>query len=57
MALDKIKIGARIRKIRDEEYEETREKFSERIGITPNYVAKIERGEGMISINLLDTWC
>lgn len=57
MALDKIKIGARIRKIRDEEYEETREKFSERIGITPNYIAKIERGEGMISINLLDTLC
>ena len=57
MALDRIKIGARIRKIRDEIYQETRAAFAERCGFTENYLGKLERGEASISTKTLDKVC
>lgn len=57
MALDRIKIGARIRKIRDEIYQETRAVFAERCGFTENYLGKLERGEASISTKTLDKIC
>lgn len=38
MALDKIIIGARIRKVREEVFEETREKFSKRCNLTERHI-------------------
>lgn len=38
MALDKIAIGARIRKIREEIFEESREKFGKRCDLTERHV-------------------
>lgn len=38
MALDKIVIGARIRKIREEIFEESREQFGKRCDLTERHV-------------------
>lgn len=57
MVLDNIKIGARIRKIRDEKYNETRQVFAERCGISENHLGKLERGALLISINALNKIC
>lgn len=54
MALDKIAIGLRIRKIREEIYHENRSDFSYRCSITESHLGQIERGEIMISLNALD---
>lgn len=54
MSLDKIEIGNRIRKVREEIYQETRQNFAERCGISENHLGKIERGELLASINVLD---
>lgn len=57
MALDKIIIGTRIRKIREEIYSETRQIFAERCGLSENHLGKLERGELLISIKALDKIC
>ena len=54
MKLDKIDIGVRIRKIREEEFHETRQLFAERCSLSENHLGKIERGEILISIKTLD---
>lgn len=55
MALDKIVIGARIRKIREEIFEETREKFAKRCDLTERHIGQIERGDFLLSLNSLDS--
>lgn len=57
MTLDKIKIGARIRRIREELYHETRQVFAERCGLSENHLGKLERGEILISIKTLNKIC
>ena len=42
MTLDKIKMGARIRKVREELYHETRQLFAERCGLSENHLGKLE---------------
>ena len=54
MALDKINIGTRIRKVREEIYHETRQAFAERCGLSENNLGKLERGEILISSKALD---
>lgn len=54
MALDKIAIGARIRKIREEIFEESRDKFGKRCDLTERHIGQIERGEFLIGLNSLD---
>lgn len=54
MALDKIVIGARIRKIREEIFEESREQFGKRCDLTERHIGQIERGDFLISLNSLD---
>lgn len=54
MALDKLAIGLRIRKIREEIYHETRSDFSYRCSITESHLGQIERGEILVSLNALD---
>ena len=57
MILDKIKIGVRVREIREKIYKETRQDFAERCGISENNLGKIERGEICISIKALTKIC
>ena len=54
MALDKIAIGARIRKIREEIYEESRDKFGKRCDLTERHIGQLERGDFLISLSTLD---
>lgn len=54
MALDKIVIGARVRKIREEFFEESRDKFSKRCNLTERHIGQIERGDFLVSLNALD---
>jgi transcriptional regulator with XRE-family HTH domain len=54
VALDKILIGARVRKVREEIFEETRKNFAQRCGVSDRYIAQIERGEFVPSIENLD---
>ena len=54
MALDRVIIGARIRKIREEIFEETREKFGKRCNLTERHIGQIERGDFLISLHSLD---
>ena len=57
MTLDKISIGARIRKIREEIYHETRQNFAERCGLTENHLGRIERGDYLINLESLNKIC
>lgn len=57
MALDKIMIGTRVRKIREKIYHETRQVFAERCGLTLNNLGKLERGETLITSRVLDKIC
>lgn len=57
MELDKIDIGNRIRKIREEIYNETRQLFAERCRLNENHLGKIERGELIVSIKSLNKIC
>ena len=57
MVLDSIKIGTRIRKIRDEKYNEWRQAFAERCGLYENHLGKLERGALLISIKALNKIC
>lgn len=54
MALDRIKIGNRVRIIRENKYKETREAFAERCNMTVTHIGQIERGEILPSLIALD---
>lgn len=54
MALDKVLIEERVRKIREDILGETRKKFAQRCGVSDRYIAQIERGEFVPSIKNLD---
>lgn len=54
MALDKILIGSRIRKIREEVFEESRNKFGNRYNLTERHIGQIERGDFLLSLSALD---
>ena len=54
MALDKIMIGTRIRKIREDILGETRLAFAQRCDLTESHVAQIERGQYLLSLTALD---
>ena len=54
MELDKIIIGERLRKLREEILKETRKEFSKRCGITERHIGQIERGEFLIGIKTLN---
>lgn len=57
MKLDEIEIGARIRKIREEDFKESRQTFAEKCGITENHLGKLERGQFLITTKLLNIIC
>ena len=52
--LKKVEIGARIRKIREIKFNETREQFATRCGLTVTHVGQIERGNILISLKALN---
>ncbi|MCI9245650.1 MAG: helix-turn-helix transcriptional regulator [Clostridia bacterium] len=54
MALDKFLVGERIRKIREEMFEETREKFAKRCDLTERHIGQLERGDFLPGIQTLD---
>lgn len=54
MALDKIVIGTRIRKIREDIFEETREKFAKRCDLSERHIGQLERGDFLLGIHTLD---
>lgn len=54
MALEKLLIGNRIRKIREEIFEESRKEFSNRCNLTERYIGQLERGEFLLSMETLD---
>lgn len=54
MALDKIKIGNRVRIIRENKYKETRAVFADRCSMTETHIGQIERGEILPSLIALD---
>lgn len=54
MALDKILIGARIRKIREKTFEESRKDFAIRCDLTERHIGQIERGDFVPSLKTLD---
>ena len=53
MALDKVLIGARIRKIREELLEESRNDFAKRCNLTERHIGQIERGDFLLSLPTL----
>ena len=54
MALNKLQIGVRVRKIREEKLKESRKIFAERCNLTYRHIAQIERGEFLVSLKTLD---
>lgn len=54
MAVDRKIIGVRIRKIREEPFNETRDKFGKRCNLSEKHIGHIERGEFLISLKALD---
>ena len=54
MVLDKILIGTRIRKIREEIFEESRSKFAQRCDLKERYIGQVERGEFLLSLECLN---
>lgn len=54
MALDKVLIGDRIRKIREDIFEESRKDFARRCDLETRHVAQLERGEFLFSLPTLD---
>lgn len=54
MALDKVIIGSRIRKIREEIFEESRAEFGKKCNLTERHIGQIERGDFLISLPALD---
>lgn len=57
MTLDKVNIGTRIRKIREEIYHETRQVFAEQCSLSENHLGKLERGELLVSVSVLNKIC
>lgn len=57
MGIDRISVGARIRKVREEIFCETRQLFAERCSLSENHLGKLERGEILVSISTLDKIC
>ena len=57
MILDALKIGMRIRKIREEIYHESRQLFAERCGLSENHLGKLETGTPIVSIKALNKVC
>ena len=55
MALDRIAIGARIRRIREEIFEESREQFGKRCDLTERHVGQLERGDFLIGFIVSST--
>ena len=53
VALDKVLIGARIRKIREELLEESRNDFAKRCNLTERHIGQIERGDFLLSLPTL----
>ena len=45
MALDKVIIGSRIKKIREDIFEESRNQFGKRCNLTERHIGQIERGD------------
>ena len=54
MALDKVLIGERIRKVREEVLHESRKSFAFRCNFEDRYIAQVERGEFLINLKKLD---
>ena len=54
MALDKLLIGERIRKIREEIFHETRKIFAKRCDLSERCIGQIERGEFLLSLQTLN---
>ena len=54
MALDKVMIGERVRKIREETLNESRKTFAKRCDLTERCVGQIERGDFLLSLPTLD---
>ena len=54
MALDKVMIGERIRKVREKTLHESRITFGKRCGFTDRYIGQLERGEFLLSLPTLD---
>lgn len=54
MALDKLLIGTRVRKIREEILEESRSDFAKRCNLTERHIGQIERSEFLIILPTLD---
>ena len=54
MAIDRINIGTRIRKIREEVFDESREKFGRRCNLTERYIGQVERGDFLLTLSSLD---
>ncbi len=54
MALEKLLIGVRIRKVRENILEESRKDFANRCNLTERYIGQIERGEFLLSLSNLD---
>lgn len=53
MAIDLVQIGGRIRRVREEIFEEKRKQFAKRCDLTERNLAKIEKGETEIKISNL----
>ena len=55
MALDKVLIGARIRKVREEIIGDSRAEFAKKCGLSDErYIGQLERGEFLPSLATLD---
>jgi len=54
MALDKVMIGERIRKVREGTFKESRVQFGKRCGFSDRYIGQLERGEFLLSLPTLD---
>ena len=57
MELDRIQIGERLRREREDKFCESRPRFAERCGLSENHLGKLERGELGISIRTLNKIC
>ena len=50
---EQLFIGEKILEIRKDVFQETRQQFAKRCGLTPSYLGKLERGNVLISIKAL----
>lgn len=53
MALDKVLIGERIRKVREDIFEESRKAFAKRCDLDYRHLSQLERGEFIFSLRYL----